>query len=106
MRTGDAPGQDQDGRKRPGKAIQQERWHDGMIVSQPMKEAICGANNLGSGLAKAQLMGKSFSSLAGEGAVPSGLLSKTRPESQEFCVLEKEIDLGKGCSLSGGAVKT
>jgi hypothetical protein len=40
-------------RKRPGKAILQERKSDGMIVSQLMKEAMDEANHPGSGPTKA-----------------------------------------------------
>jgi len=59
-----------------------------MIASQPMKEAIDEAKHLGSGSAKAQVLGKSSSILAGERTVLGGLLSRTRPHWEKLRVLE------------------
>jgi hypothetical protein len=89
-------------RKRPGKAIFQGNYFDGMIASQPMKEAINEANHLDSGSAKAGVLGKSPSRMAGERTVSGGLLSQTRPEEQELCILEEKAGAGKGCGLPGG----
>jgi hypothetical protein len=62
------------------------------------------ANHLGSGTTKAQVLGESSSSLAGERAIPGVLLSKTRPQLQELCVLEKEAG-AKSCGLAGGGAE-
>ena len=76
-----------------------------MIASQLMKEAIYEANHLGRGSAKAPFLGESSSSMAGERTIPGGLLSKTRPQSQELCVLEEESGAGKVSGLPGGGAE-
>jgi hypothetical protein len=92
--------------KRPGKAIYLERWRGGMIASPLMKEEIDEAKHLSRGSAKAQVFEKSSSILAGERTAAGGVLSRTRPQQQELCVLEEEAGAGKGCTLPGGSAES
>ena len=56
-------------------------------------------------ISTAGVLGKSPSRMAGERTVSGGLLSQTRPEEQEGCILEEKAGAGKGCGLPGGGAE-